>query len=180
MDEKTAYYINDCGAVQEYTSETILPHGNFSVVYKATLLFYKIKVLKWEHGTKRYTNQLYQGKQIIPAELKGYSTIQDALVTAFHRLRDHEKESYIGVHDVIRILEEIPTELLQFILPNAFIPKFTRENILAKLDEDTDYDFEGMRWDEITDLIVDKIKAYKDEIGKDDTIEGAKKKKAVY
>ena len=171
MEKNKAYYTNPCGDVQEYTSETILPHGNFSVVYKATLFFYKIEVLEWEHGTKRYTNQLYAGKKIIPAELKGYSTIQDALVTAFHRLRDHEKETYIGVNDVIRILEEIPTDLLRVILPNAFIPKFTREKILAKLDEDTDYDFESMGWDEITNLIVDKIKAYKDQIHKDDTIE---------
>lgn len=183
--KERAEFIGDDGEIKEYTSEVIQPHGNFRMVYSTHSFFYKIKILEWEYGTKRYTYQLYAGKVIVPAKLKGYDTIHEALSEAFHRLGENDRDNYIGVHDVIRILDEIPTEWLRPILLKAFIPKFTREKILAKLQEmhltldDDDrkerkYDLDKLDWEAITHIIVDVIKGYKTKIGKDDTIEWLK------
>lgn len=176
-----ASYLDSNGDLIEYESETIMPHGNFQIVYEASFVSYKIEVLEWEYGTKRYTYQLYDGTVLVPMELKGYETIHQALTVAFRLLRDCDKNDYIPAHDVIRIFDEIPSELLRFILLKAFIPKFTRERILAKMydmhrphEDEVDWDFESVSWEVITHLIVDKIKTYKSKIGKDDTVEGVK------
>ena len=185
MRVERAEFLGDDGEIKEYISDVIPPHGNFRTVYSTHSYLYKIRILEWEHGTRRYTYQLYTGKVIVPSELKGYDTIQDALSEAFHRLNEHKRDEHIAVHDVIRILDEIPTEWLRPILIKSFIPKFTREKILVKLqdmhltldDEDRKerkYDIDKLNWEAITHIIVDVIKGYKAKIGKDDTVDGLK------